>query len=255
MRSIGWLSVLLFAGVAAAQTKPRAACGIKAFPLAVGNTWTFSQSTAPEAPDERRKLYIPAPYKDVSLTVSNIESVGNKTIVSLTETTDGKSIQTKLECSAAGVDISPDSMLASGAPGGALGIEVTNVVRKHPTWKVTGGALRGQWLESLTATWKRSLAYPKAATGGEGTLELEHQYVVAPDEAILWGQDAPAMRMAHRVNIAVTGRVQTGPEAKKQELPAANPNAIWFADGVGPVQFLNNNFYHQYTLVAFKSGT
>jgi hypothetical protein len=234
----------------AAKAKVVSACGIKALPLSVGNTWTFVAAAPPQEPSPQQKLLLPVQPKQVVLAVTKIESDPKTklTTVSMTETIDGRVVDSSITCSADGATfaISPQSMLYTGEPGGWFGLEFPTWTPSGPTWQTTKGNFTPEWREDVKATWKR-LDADKAT----GTLELEHSYQVGEPESV--GTNAGTFN-AYKLIVEVTGRVGIDKPVhadKPMELPENWINALWLADGVGPVQVLNS-YAHMYSLQDFK---
>src|SRR5690348_17284428 len=100
------------AAPALAQPKPKAktACGLKQFPLTVGNKWTFVPGTPPVEPDEAKQRLIPVQPKQINVEVKDITTDGGKTIVKLEEDLDGRKIETTITCGGGVFEASLDSI-------------------------------------------------------------------------------------------------------------------------------------------------
>ncbi len=236
----------------AATAKPTNACGLKALPLAIGNSWTFIAAAPPQEATPQQKQFLPPQPKQVVITVADIKPGVDKkaglTTVSLTEDVDGHIINSTITCTANGATftISPDSMLYAGEPGGWSGLEFPTWTSSGPTWATAAGKFLPEWREDVKATWKRI-----DADKSSGTLEIEHAFTVEEPESI--GTSAGTF-LAHKLIVEVTGRVGIDKPVKADkpmELPANWINALWLADDVGPVQILNS-YAHLYSLKTLK---
>lgn len=238
---------------AAATAKPAKAtnaCGIKALPLALGNSWTFIAAAPPQEATPQQKQFLPPQPKQVVITVADIKPAekAGLTTVSLTEDVDGRIINSTITCAPNGstFTISPDSILYAGEPGGWYGLEFPTWTTSGPTWATAAGKFLPEWREDVKATWKRV-----DADKSSGTLELEHAYTVEPIEPV---GTAAGTYDAYKLIIEITGRVGIDKPVKADkpmELPANWVNALWLADGVGPVQILNS-YAHMYSLKTLK---
>jgi hypothetical protein len=246
--SLALLALCTAAGSAAAQPKPKpaSACGQRLLPLTVGNQWVFEQGRPPTPPPDDRVKTSPVQPKKLTITVVAIETVGGKSVVKLEEDVDGMKAQTTITCGGGSFEPSPDSVFFAGEPGGVLNLTWDKLEQRL----VTGKPFTAAWRQDLIATWKQVPAEGTTAELGTGKLEIEREFVLASGtEAIGTPYTAanPKKANARKLGVTVTGRVTLDRVGKPNEMPANWTNYIWFVDGVGPVQILNN-YFHLYML-------
>ena len=245
---VAMIALSTVAGPAAAQPKPKpaSACGQRLLPLTVGNQWVFEQGRPPTPPPDERIKTSPVQAKKLTITVVAIETVGGKSVVKLEEDIDGMKASTTITCGGGTFEPSPDSVFFAGEPGGVLNVQFDKLEQKL----VTGKPFMGEWRQDLLATWKQLPAEGTTAELGTGKLEMERQFALAATtEAIGTPYTAanPKKSAARKLGITVSGRVTLDRVGKPNEMPANWTNYIWFVDGVGPVQILNN-YFHLYML-------
>ncbi|HET9991376.1 MAG TPA: hypothetical protein VFQ65_22755 [Kofleriaceae bacterium] len=232
-------------------------CGVKVFPLALGNSWTYVMVPAPLPPDDQIKRISPAQAKQVDITVKSIDEgkKGADTVVTLEEKTtvdltkdpkkpqlDERTITTTITCNAKKFEISPDSFFFSGEPGGYIGMKLDEVQHlKGTSWALTNGAIgEGEWREDLSAKWTRQPHEGSEAKLGTGKIELERRFTPQPQESI---SAKAGVYTAEKLGLITTGRVTldtpTSPDTKPMELPANWVSVIWVAPGAGVIQTLN----------------
>ncbi len=250
------------------KTSP-SACGVKILPLVVGNTWKYENVQTVAKIDEKIAKVSPAPFKVIVITVKSIEPKGTDTLVTLEETltsevnqpaVGGKSVPPKLDerklattitCNAKHFDISPDSFLFAGEPGGYVNVTFDKVERpRGGSWALVNGTIgETEWREDVIAHWIRKPTDKTAVKETSGKLELERKFTPQQPEAI--GTKAGTYQKTEKLALVTTGRItldQAHPDNKPMELPAGWLNTLWLADGVGLVQALNG-YAHQYQLV------
>lgn len=270
-------AALALPGVAAAAPKGKAgtkspsACGVKILPLAVGNSWTYENTPAPQPPEDAVKRIAPEPAKSVVITVKSIDAKkGADTVVTLEEKVtrdltkdpkkpllDERTLTTTITCNDKKFVISPDSFLFSGEPGGYLGMKIDSIDHPKPTnansWVLTKGGIGDkQWREEMTMHWTRVPYAGSEAKGGSGKLELERSYTPQQPEAVTtkYGQFT-----AEKLGLITTGRVTLDnplappADGKPAELPANWLTTQWLANDIGLVQSLNS-YAHMYQLVS-----
>ncbi len=282
MRSIskGLLAIALTSGLAAAAPKKGAApagagvpgagpvgktsvCGVKVFPLAVGNTWTYVMVPSPLPPEDALKRISPTEANQIEITVKSIDAAkGGDTVVNLDEKItidltkdpkkpqlDEKTIHTTITCSAKKFEISPDSFFFAGEPGGYINLTLDSVERpKGTSWQLTNGAIGDAvWREDLVAKWTRKPTEGSEAKLGSGKIEIERVFTPQPQEGLSTKAGA---YVAEKLGLVTTGRVTldgAAPDAKPMELPANWVSQIWVAPNAGVVQTLNP-YMHMYQL-------
>ena len=245
------------------------ACGVKILPLAVGNTWRYANVATVAKIDDKIAKVSPAPFESIVITVKSIEPKGTDTLVTLEETLTSKvnqppvggkpvdpklaerKLTTTITCNAKKFDISPDSFLFAGEPGGQLNVTFDKIERSRGTsWTLTNGTIgEAEWREDVVAHWIRKPSDKSGLKETTGKLELERKFTPQQPEAI--GTKAGTYGKTEKLALVTTGRItldQAHPDNKPMELPAGWLNTLWLADGVGLVQALNG-YAHQYQLV------
>jgi hypothetical protein len=240
-------------------------CGVKVFPLAVGNTWTYSMVPSPVPPDDQIKRISPSEPNTIVVTVTKIDGGGKgaDTVVTLEEKSttdltkdpkkpvlDEKTITTTIICNPKKFEISPDSFFFAGEPGGYIGMKLDSVERKNTSWVLTNGGIgEGKWREDVIAKWSRVPTEGSEAKLGTGKLELEREFTPQPQESI---STKAGTYTAEKLGLVTTGRVtldNMAADYKPMELPANWIATIWIAPGAGVVQTLNP-YAHMYQLSA-----
>lgn len=252
-------------GAGAGPTGKASVCGVKVFPLAVGNQWTYSMVPSPLPPDAQIKRISPKQATTVVITVKSIEggTKGADTVVTLEEksTIDLTTDKTKpildehtststITCNAKKFEISPESFFFSGEPGGYIGLKIDELTRKGTSWALTNGGIgEAAWREDLAAKWTRLPHEGSDAKLGTGKIELERQFTPQPRESVSTKAGAYT---AEKLGLITTGRVtldNPAPDTKPMELPAGWISTIWVAPGAGVIQTLNP-YAHMYQLSA-----
>jgi hypothetical protein len=239
------------------------ACGARVLPLAKGTIWTYAPVVAPLPPSDAVKRIAPLQPKEITISVKSIEAKGTETVVTLEEkltidrTKDEKkplveerAYETTITCSDKKFDISPDSFLFAGEPGGYLGLEITKLSRVKGTslQLVKGGIGEAEWREDLVVEWSQTPTKKTGAKLANGKLELERVFTPQLPEPVTTKM---GMFRAEKLGLITTGRVtleDASPQTKPMELPAGWVSHLWLADGVGMIQALNS-FGHMYQLV------
>ncbi|MCX5741325.1 MAG: hypothetical protein NT062_02370 [Proteobacteria bacterium] len=246
---------------------PAPACGVKVLPFVAGTTWTFQNVASPTLPDEKLQKVSPQPAKQVVIAVTAIDTKGADTVVSLEETvtvevtipgvngkeptrkTNDRKVLSSVTCNAKKFEISPNSFLFGGDPGGFLNMEFDKVERPKGGWTLTNGTIgEGEFREDVTAHWTRKATPNTGATDGSGTLELERKFVPQAPEQII---TKAGNWKAEKLGFVTTGRItldKAHPENKPMEMPAGWTTQLWLVDGVGLVQVING-YSHMYQLV------
>jgi len=242
--------------------KATGACGARVLPLVEGNTWTYGFVAAPIQPPAELQKLMPSEPRQITITVKSIEPKGLETLVTLEEKTvadlskdprkhilDERTLTTTITCSRTKFEISPDSFLFAGEPGGYFGLTFTKLDHpKDTTWKlINGGIGEGDWREDIIAHFNRTGVPGSGAKLDSGKLELERKFTPAQPERL---NTKVGLYTAERLALVTTGRVTLDhpqPDVKAMELPAAWFNQLWLVPNVGVVQVLNA-YAHMYML-------
>lgn len=252
---------------AGGPTGKTSVCGVKVFPLAVGNSWTYSMVPAPTPPDKQLERISPTEPNQIIITVKSIDTPkGGDTVVTLEEkstidlTKDAKkpvldehTLTSTITCNAKNkFEISPNSFFFAGEPGGFIGLELGETQHlKGTSWQLTNGGIgEAEWREDLATTWKRLPHEGSEAKLGSGKIELERRFTPQPREDV---STKAGGYSAEKLGLITTGRVTldapSSPDTKPMEMPANWISTIWVAPGAGVVQTLNP-YSHMYQLSA-----
>lgn len=242
-------------------------CGVKVFPLAVGNSWTYTMVPSPTPPDKQLERISPTEPKEIVITVKSIDAPKTgDTVVTLEEKStidltkdpkkpnlDEHTLTSTITCNAKNkFEISPNSFFFSGEPGGFIGLKLDDVQHvKGTSWTLTAGGIgEAEWREDLSAKWTRLPHEGSEAKLGSGKIELERRFTPQPQEAV---STKAGGYVAEKLGLITTGRVtldnNSSPDTKPMEMPANWVSTIWIAPGAGIVQTLNP-FSHMYQLSA-----
>jgi hypothetical protein len=220
---------LLLATPALAQRggpKPRAggpppACGLKALPLAVGNTWTYKSGSQ----QVHIKVLEVAPGKD--------HAGKPATTIVTEESYQGLTVKATHTCTAAGGLIAAvDSFFFSGEPGGGVGATLTVTARDKATLPPDGEISGDQgWVESVKADVARTDAAGAGADHKPAKVEVERHVTVKGDERIMIGL---GQFSSAKIIFELRGRGLV--DEQRVELPIKRPATMWLARGVGFVK-------------------
>jgi hypothetical protein len=241
------------------------ACGAKVLPFVVGHQWTYNSIAAPTPPPDNIKRLSPAQPKAIVITVKSIENKGGETVITLEEkltidrTRDPKkpeidefAYDSTITCTDKKLDVSPNSFLFAGEPGGYLGLEITKLDRlKGTSIELTKGSIgEKEWREDLSMLWTRKPTEGSGAKLGSGKVEIERRFTPQDPEAVT--TKSGMMYKCEKIGLITTGRVTLdnpgNPNHRPAELPANWVSTLWIADNVGVVQTLNS-FGHMYQLI------
>jgi hypothetical protein len=112
-------------------------------------------------------------------------------------------------------EISPESFLFAGEPGGAFDVAFTSFERKKDKgWKIvatSGNFQEAEWTEEILAAWKRSPPKGQEADMGSGRLELERRFVPQePTQLNTISEDGKSFRTwpkVEKLQLVISGRV------------------------------------------------
>jgi hypothetical protein len=242
--------------------KAAGACGAKILPLVEGNRWTYEFVASDAPPREDLLKLTPSQPATIVITVKSIEPKGTDTMVTLEEKTtadlskekgkhilDERTITSTITCNPKKFEISPESFLFAGEPGGYFELAFDKLERpKDTSWKLVNGTIgEGQWREDIIAHFTRTAIAGSGATLDSGSLELERQFTPAQPERL---NTKLGIYTAERLVLTTTGRVtldHAQPDTKPMDLPAGWINQLWLVNNVGVVQ-VQNAYGHKYLL-------
>lgn len=242
--------------------KATGTCGVRILPLVEGNKWTYGFVESGVPPRDDLLKLTPSEPMQITILVKSIETRGDETVVTLEEKSvadlskdpkkhilDERTINSTITCGRNKFEISPDSFLFSGEPGGYFGLTFDKFDRpKDTTWKLNNGTIGdAPWREDIVAHFIRTPVEGSGAKLDSGKLELERKFTPAQPEQI---NTKVGLYTAERLAISITGRVtldHAQPDTKPAELPANWVNQLWLVPNVGVVQVLNA-YSHKYML-------
>lgn len=239
-------------------------CGVKVFPMAVGNQWTYVMVPSPLPPEDPIKRISPPEPNQIDIKITDIKTdpKTKDTVVTLQEKStidiskdpkkpqlDERTITTTITCNAKKFEISPDSFFFAGEPGGYIGLTLDSVVHKASSWALTNGGIGdAQWREDVSMKFTRTPKEGSQAQMSSGKLDLERQFTPQPTESVSTKAGAYT---AEKLGLTTTGRVTLdktlSPDTKPFEVPANWVSTIWIAQNAGVVQTLNP-YQHMYQL-------
>ncbi len=245
------------------------ACGVKILPLLQGASWTYGNVASPTPPDEKIAKLSPPPAKQIVITVTAIETKGPDTVVTLEEKITNevnvpsvgsktfppklveRTVTSTITCNAKKFEISPESFLFAGEPGGFLSLTFDKLERpRGSTWQLTAGTIgEAEWREDIIGHWTRKPTEGSGVKPTSGKVELERKFTPQQPELVVGKAD---QWKAEKLGLVTTGRItleQAHPENKPMELPAAWTTQLWLVENLGLVQVLNN-YAHMYQLLS-----
>jgi hypothetical protein len=199
-----------------------AACGVRVLPLAQGHSWTYAPVPSTMAPDKERERITPMQAKQIVVAVTNVETKGADTVVTLSETltfevADPKKPEAKIAmerkvtstvtCNAKKFEVSPESFFFAGEPGGYQGMTIEKVERKKDSvgWRLEKGAIgEAPWLDEMIISWTQQPAKDSNAKLQAGKLEIERKFTPQDVEPVTT-KKGPFN--AEKLGIETTGRV------------------------------------------------
>jgi hypothetical protein len=249
--------------------KAPSACGSKILPLNVGNEWTYTPISAPQAAIDQIARISPPVAASVVITVKSVEGKkGEDTVVTLEEKIsvdlnkdlkkppqlDTHVVTSTITCNTKKFEISPNSFFFAGEPGGYFNLTLDKIERpKGTSWQLTNGTIGdAEWREDIVAHWARTPTPNSEATLGSGKIELERRFTPQQPEKII---TKLAGYTAEKLGLITTGRATLdnplSPDLKPMELPAGWVSQLWLVENVGVVQTLNT-YAHMYQLADAK---
>ncbi len=216
--------VAVLAGPAAAQKGkggPAPACGLKALPMAVGNTWTYRSGSQQVVV----KVLSVEPGKDHAGKAA--------TTIVTEETYQDRTVTATSTCTAAGgLVVSLDSFFFSGEPGGAAGATMTVTSRDKATLLPDAQLITDQgWVEIAHADIVRTDAAGAGAVHLPAKIEVERHISIKGDEKLMIGMGQFATQ---KVYFELRGRGIV--EDQTVEIPIKRPAMMWLSRGVGYVK-------------------
>jgi hypothetical protein len=197
------------------------ACGLKALPLAKGNSWAYRSGNS----------QVLIKVVDV---VAGKDAAGKPgATITLEETTNGRVITTTAVCSAAtGLQLPLDSFFFSGEPGGSVNATTTITAREKATLlpddQIVGD---NGWVESVKAEVARTDQGAAGAKHPPANVEIERHVNVKDSDKVMISL---GQFNAHKIIFEIRGRGIVGEE--RVEIPIKRPGTAYLAKGVGYVK-------------------
>lgn len=222
------VALALLVPAVATAAKPKAAggaapvaCGLKALPLAQGNTWTYRSGNV----QVLIKVLEVAPGKDFAGKPA--------TTITLEEQANGRTLKTTATCTpAGGLQLPLDSFFFLGEPGGSVNATTTITSRDRATLLPDDQVVDGNgWIEVVKADVTRTDASSAGAKHLPASVEIERHVNVKESANLMIGI---GQFSAQRIVFELRGRGIVGEE--KTEIPIKRPGAAFLVKGVGFVK-------------------
>ncbi len=229
----------------AADAQP--ACDASFLALEDGAVWNYERAVPEDGEEDAGEpgQVTPEVPTDLTIEVSSIESDGGATIVELLERFGDIEQSTTIRCEDDGINVSPHSFLASGEPGGGVGIELAESDRDGPSYP---RALRAglRWTEWVEAEFEQTSAEGSGAVHPDGKIQVERELRVLRRVPMEVGE---RRFRPYRIDFSLSGRAMVEPEIDLGvEIPAGAVGVMWFQPGVGLLRAVNR-FGHDWTIV------
>ena len=228
----------------AASASP--ACDASFLALEEGATWTYERQV-PEDGDQPSSqagdLVLKLPT-DLAIEVRAIARDGDETKVELSERFGDIEQIVTIRCKDDEIYVSPHSFLASGEPGGGIGLSLEETDRDGASYPTS---LRAglRWTEWVEAAFEHASAAGSGAVHPAGKMQVERRLRVLRRVRVDIGDTS---YRPYRIDFSLMGRAMVEPEIELGvEIPADAAGALWFEPGVGLVQAVNR-FGHSWTL-------
>lgn len=209
------------------------ACGLKALPMAKGNTWTYrsgGQQVVIKVTD-----------------VQNAKDAAGKpaTTIVLEEQVAGRTLVTNLSCTpTGGLQVPLDSFFFSGEPGGMLAGTLAMTSHDKATLLPDDQVIpENGWIEIVKADVTRPDAGAAGAVHLPAKLEVERHVTVKDSENLMIGL---GQFTAQKVVFELRGRGIVNEE--KTEIPVKRPGTAYLVKGVGYVK-LDDAFERTWELI------
>ncbi len=258
--ALSFLLVAAVATTASAQPKAKAAkpaCGIRWLPLVEGREWTYVATQDPFGTPisddlamtlEKAQKVAPKQVATVVIKVVKVVEGPTGAEITLEEKAGEVTLQTTARCAKDKMEISPQSFLFAGEPGGGLLVKLDKVTYEGVGFPGVAGFPK-KFKNKLTVR-ADVVREPSAKTGAvlspgrmELELDLENQ---GPDQAFT--QDTKINVRGTRVGFDVSGRAAVAPQLDKTfEMPLGTKGRFWYGDGVGLI-IVQNRIGHWYQL-------
>ena len=200
-----------------------AACGLKAMPFAVNNSWTWKAGNQ----EVTLKVTEVAPGKDWSGKPA--------TVITVEELYQGRVIKNQLTCTPAGGLVVPlESILFTGEPGGGVATTFTVKDRDSVTFPPDAQLTDGfGWVEKVKAEVIRADAGGAGAKHAPGAVEIErHVHLEGANNEVL--TTLAQWKNTQKIVFELRGRGEVGTE--KVEIPIKRPGAYYLVKGLGFVK-------------------
>jgi len=259
------LSFLLVAALgSAASAQPRApkvkpACGINWLPMVEGREWTYAAISDPnnepitdELAMTLEKAQKTAPKQAATVVIKVVKVAESPTgaEITLEEKAGELTLQTILRCTKDKMEISPQSFLFAGEPGGGLLTKLDKVAYEGIGFPGAAGFPK-KFKNKLTvkAEVLREASAKTGAALSPGRMELELDLEnTGLDQA--FSQDVKINVRADRIAFDISGRAAVAPQLDKTfEMPLGIKGRFWYGAGIGLIM-VQNRLGHWYQLVA-----
>ena len=232
LAAIAALVSLVLAGHVANAAVGAPACGIDFLPLAQGRQWTYKFFVPEDSAPPAGQLHVAEP-ETVTIQVVKVESQGDSTKITVSESYRKVTVETVLTCDKDRLLIPPDSFFFAGEPGGGIGIQLDKLERKGDSVLLDKG-LGESTFQEFKATAIRKPTDGSGAVIPGARLEIERKMTAKGKDTI--ESDTGEPQRAIRVDIQLTGRAALDVQKDKPFNMPAFDSSMWFAPGVGVVR-------------------
>jgi hypothetical protein len=258
--ALSFLIVATLGSAASAQPKPpkaKPACGINWLPMVEGREWTYVATQDPNATPisdelaatlDKAQKTAPKQVATVVIKVLKVAETPAGAEITLEEKAGELVIQTSLHCTKDKMEISPQSFLFAGEPGGGLLTRLDKVTYEGLGFPGVAGFPR-KFKNKLTVK-ADVIREPSPKTGAvlaPGRMELEIDLEnLGPDQAFT--QDTKVNVRGDRIQFDISGRAAVAPQLDKTfEMPLGIKGRFWYGNGVGLI-LVQNRLGHWYQL-------
>ncbi len=238
--------LLVFTALTARVAHAEPACGAPYLGLEEGVKWTYEREVPEDGEDMvgEMDLALELPT-ELIVEVTSISRDGDTTEIALREVFGDIEQNTEITCEDDDINVSPQSFLSVGEPGGGVGVTLVEGERRGSSFPAD---LRGsQWREWVEFEFEQEAAPGSGAEHPSGKIQIAREVRALGRVPLELGDES---YRPYRVDFELEGRAMIEPNPDRAvEIPADSRGALWFEPGLGLVRAINR-FGHDWTLVA-----